>query len=977
MYFFSRFLTGGYRLAGRRTALLTGLAACALLTTQAQQVARAQAAGEPSDELKEIVVTGSRIARPELAVPTPTTVIGAELIDARGITNIIDLVDEFPQIGDGFNNTNTSFSFGNVGLNQLNLRNLGVNRTLSLIDGRRRVGTPNDANFLALDVGNIPTALIDRVEIQTGGSAAVYGADAVAGVVNFILKKDFEGVQFQAQYGTDEPGDYNDTTFSMTLGGNFDRGNAVFNVTHLENTRLLLADRGLDVGDYLVSNPANTGPNDGIPARVRLKDALTVFFGIPTITTFSSALGGYAIFDPTLDNFRAFNASNSPRGVIDGFASLGPDGGHPQAFDSRIVPLRRTSAYAKLDYDLTDSVRFVNELMFTDSTSTDRIGPVFDVFSTFVATDNPFMPAAVRQQLIAGGEAGVSISRQHDEFGPRGADINRNFWSFTTGLEGEIASKYQWSVYGGYGKTNTRNSNLNDRLDANWSDAIDAIADPVTGQPVCRDAAARARGCVPVDVFGVGTISQAALDYVRVREHTSVTDTAQKLAQAIVTGPLFELPAGDLKFALGAEYREDELNFRPSFVWEQALGFFASQFSPVEASSSVREAYAELLVPILKDRPFAKSLDVEGAWRYSDYERAGGVDTYKLGLSWAPVADIRFRATKSGTVRAPALAELFDPGSRGAQGLSDPCDPLLLDSGTAQRRANCLALGLDPVNFDPNTRRVTTLVFTTGNPDLDVEEANTLTAGLVFQPRWVPNLTIAADWYDIDLRGGIARIGAQQTIDNCVDLPSIDNQFCGFTTRDATGNIDEVKDSYVNASGFRVKGIDFEVSYAASLNALHTGDSDWGSVRARLVGTHQITNAFIDRNIATGVSTTFDRAGEYDNPEWRALLNLGYRRGSVAANWYVRWIDSTVTSNSVLDPAEDLGPLYHVPSVTYHDASFAWDSPWNVKLSLGVNNVFDEGPRNHPFTSSGRLALDDVLGRFFYVRVTAGFAGSN
>lgn len=231
-----------------------------LSIAQPAQVSLAQEGADAAAEISEVVVTGSRIARPEFAVPTPTTVIGSDLIDARGITNIIDLVNEFPQIGNGLNNTNTSFSFGNVGLNQLNLRNLGVNRTLALIDGRRRVGTPNDANFLALDVGNIPAALIDRVEIQTGGSAAVYGADAVAGVVNFIFKKDFEGIQFQGQYGADERGDYNDTSFSVTLGGNFGRGNAVLNVTHLENTRLTMADRGLDVGDYLVSNPANRVP---------------------------------------------------------------------------------------------------------------------------------------------------------------------------------------------------------------------------------------------------------------------------------------------------------------------------------------------------------------------------------------------------------------------------------------------------------------------------------------------------------------------------------------------------------------------------------------------------------------------------------------------------------------------------------------------------------------------------------------------
>lgn len=933
---------------------------------------------QPDDEedrkLEEIVVTGSRITRTGFDAAGPTTVIDDSMLELGGVTNLVDALNELPQIANGNFNTNTSFSFGNVGLNQIDLRELGVRRTLTLINGRRRVGTPDDSNFLAFDLGNIPPSLIDRVEVLTGGTAAIYGADAVAGVVNIILKDDFEGIEIGGQFGADERGDYEDSSYYLTLGSNYDRGNFVFNISHAESGRLLRRDRGVDVSDRFVSNPENTGPDDGIPSRIRVDDTLSVFFGIPTITTFSSALGGTVIFDPDLNDFRLFDASNSPRGIIDGSVSLGPDGGRARFFDTRIAPLRRNTAYVKTDYDLTENITLFGELMYAESEASDVIGPVFDVFSTFVSTDNPFMPDAVRQRLVAGGESGIFISREHREFGTRGADLDRNFFATALGLEGKFENGWAWSATVERGETNTRNTNLNDRLDANWFEAIDAIADPATGEPICRDSDARDRGCVPVNVFGIGTISDAALDYVRVEEHTTETDTVQTLAQAVLTGDLFELPAGTAKFAVGAEYREDELDFRPSFVWEEALGFFASQFSPVRETNDVTEGFAEVLVPVLSDLPGVESLELEAAYRYSDYQRAGGVDTWKAGLVWSPVEDIRFRSTAAATVRAPALGELFDPGSRGAFGLSDPCDPLLLESGSNFRRANCIALGLDPVTFDPNTRRVTTLVFTTGNPELDVEEADTLTIGVVLQPRWVPEFRLAVDYYDIDLTGGISRIGPQQTLNNCVDLPSLDNQFCDFVDRDATGNIREVRDSYINVSGFRVRGIDFEASYIAQLDELFGSDRNWGNISVGLLGSRLSTNAFIDRDLVTGEETEFEGAGQSDLPEWRVNLNLRYQRGALDANWQTRYINSTVTNNEVEDPQEDLGEHYFVPSVTYHDMSLGYDTPWwNTHFRLGVNNVFDEGPRDHPFTSPGFLALDDIIGRFYYVRVSANF----
>lgn len=926
----------------------------------------AQETDEAAAETSAIVVTGSRIARTGIDAPTPTVSVGAEDIESGGVTNVVDLLNELPQISTGLSNANTSFSFGNVGLNQIDLRNLGVRRTLTLVDGRRRAGTPDDSNFLAFDLSNIPTALIQRVEVQTGGTSAVYGADAVAGVVNIILRDDFEGMEAFGQYGITGEGDYHTATYGVTVGANYDRGNAVLHVSRSENGLITRGERDQAFPFAFVSNPANTGPDDGIPARIPRDDLRFAYFGLPNLTSYlpfgSNGAWTDVIFDPALQTFRPLAAG--PDGVIDGTYSAGEGG--TQAADTRVAPLKRTNIYAKADYDLTNDLTFFTEAMFSDTKAVDRIGAVFDSWSTFVSIDNPFMPEAVRQGLIAAGEDSFGYAREHAEFGMRTSKIHRQYYSVSAGFEGTIADNWNWSVVGDYGQSSTSNRQLNDRIDERWFAASDAIRDPITGQIVCRSAEARAAGCVPVNVFGQGTISQAAVDWISA-DHTSVTDTSQFLAQALVAGDLFELPAGAVKVSAGAEYRKESLDFKPSYVWEHATGFFASQFSPVDESNDVREAFAEVLVPVLRDQPFAHSLELEGAYRVSDYQRAGTVDSWKLAGSWAPVRDVRFRVTKAKAVRAPSLGELFDPGSRGATGLVDPCDPLALDAGSSSRRDNCLALGLDPVTFDPNTRRMTTLLFTTGNPNLDVEEGDTWTAGVVVAPRWIPGLSFSADWYRIKLDGGIARIGAQQTADNCVDLPSLDNQFCDFVTRGPGGDIIEVKDSYVNASSFEVEGIDFELAYRARLSDLFGGDGDLGSLSLRGLASYLKDNIFVDRDLVTGEETAFDDAGEADNPKFRAVLNATYLNGPFRLSWQSRYVDGTVTNNDLADPAEDVGEFYHIPSVWYHDMSIGYDGIENLSLYGGVNNLFDTGPRYHPFTYRGTSAYDDVVGRFFYV----------
>jgi iron complex outermembrane recepter protein len=965
-----RAITGRW---GRRV-LAAGVSLGAIGAPMATLAQSAAPVGDEPAEVDEIVVTGSRLQRSGLDAPTPTMAMTAETIEAKGITNIAEILNEMPQVATGLSNANTSYSFGNIGLNQVNLRNLGVRRTLTMVDGRRRAGTPDDSNFLAFDLGNIPAALVKRVEVQTGGTSAVYGADAVAGVVNLILKDDFDGFEANVQYGSDEGGDYDTLTYGLTAGVNYERGNAVLHVSRTESGGLTRGDRGLGTAYRFVSNPANTGPADGIPARIPMRDLRYAYFALGTPTSYlpfgENGAWTDVIFDSATQTFRPLKAGE--RGVIDGSYST-EEGGNQNA-DTLVAPLERTNVYAKADYRLTDKLKVFTEAVFADITARDRISAVFDSWSGAVSIDNPFMPTAVRNGLVAAGEDSMQYARSHDEFGMRGTDMNRKYYSIAAGLEGEFGETWKWSTVFEYGKSQTTNRNLNDRIDGRWFEALDAIRDPSSGDIVCRSVEARARGCVPVNIFGQDTISAEAIDYIRA-DHTSTTDTSQTLIQGLIAGDLFQLPAGAVKVSAGAEYRKDEIDFRPSYVWENALGFFASQFSPIQKSNDVREAFAEVLVPLVRDKPFVHSLEIEGAYRLSDYERAGSVDSWKLAGSWAPIPDIRFRLTKATAVRAPSLGEMFNPGSRGAAGLSDPCDPNLLDSGTENRRKNCLALGFDPVTWDPNTRRMTTLVFSTGNPDLDVEEADTMTVGAVVRPRFLPGFAFSTDYYKIKLDGGISRIGAQQTVDNCVDLPSLDNQFCGMLTRRPDGNLYEVLDSYINVASFEVEGVDFEATYHAELADLLRRDGDLGRISLQGVASYLKHNIFIDRDVATGDETAFDYAGEAANPKWRGMLNATYYRGPIQVNWSSRFVDETVTNNRLPNPAEDIGSYYNIPSVWYHDLSVAVDTPMDVRFTAGIRNLFNEGPRDHPSTARGNLGMDDLIGRFFFLGAKWRFGG--
>lgn len=926
-----------------------------------------------SDKLEEIVVTGSRIRRSPGDTPTPTTMLQAEAIEFSGALNVLDLLLETPQVGNAsLSNDNTSFSFANAGLNAAALRNLGERRTLTLIDGRRAIGTTDDQNFFAFDASTVPTEIIERVEIITGGASAVYGADAVAGVINFIFKDSYEGLRARVYGGLSGDDDSESFRASITGGFNFagDRANVVFAAERSDQEGFFFRERDNAGGSVrFIGNPANTGPDDGIPDQIAATGLRFARFGIPSTTVeflgrnldgTPSNVNNIFSFGPNGDTFLAVPGEE----LIDGFLTRNPFGGPPGFTDRAVVPIERTNLFARLRYNLTDRTTLKATTRLSRTEAQDSIGPVFAIVSGLdaVSADNPFVPAGLRT-ILDGDPATpdddigtVFFSRQFNDFGPRGSDITRDFYSLSLGLEGSFANDWTWDVYGQWGGTDTEVVNLNDRLDARYVQALDAVVDPASGEIVCRD---QSNGCVPLNPFvPAGEIPQSVADFMVV-DHTTRNTTTQFLLSANVSGDIVELPAGALRFAAGAEFREDKLDFRPSSVWENAEGFFASQFSPVDESTNVAEAYLEVLIPVVKNVPGIQQLDFDAAVRRADYENSGQNTSWKTGLSWRIVEDVRLRGVLSRAVRAPSLGELFNPGSRGAQGLDDPCDALEVTANPT-RQANCAALGIPP-DFVAATRSVTTLVFSTGNESLDVETADTLTAGIVLTPRFLDDFELTVDYYDIDLVDGITRFGAQRTLDLCVDLPTIDNNFCSQVDRGPDLNIAEVRDTFINASGFRVRGIDIGGAYELPTEKMGIP----GRLRIGVVAS-KLNDLKFTEVAADDGAETFENAGETFDPEWRATVDLTYQTESFTGNWQSRYISSQLNNNE--DSPEFRSPT-EVPSVWYHDLYGSYQLTDAFRLSGGLRNVFDKEPPLHPFTASGNN-LYPLTGRYFYFQLT-------
>lgn len=942
---------------------------------------RAQEEAPDSDADKEIVVTGTRISRPELDFANPVTTVSADTIEQSGRTNLADLLQQSPALLGSLTGDLTAGSnpnFGEAGLNLLNLRNLGTDRTLVLVDGRRHVS--GLAGSAAVDVDAIPTDLVESVDVLTGGASAIYGADGVSGVVNFRLKHNLDGVTIRAQSGISKYGDGGNRFVSATWGRNFagERGNVAIAYEYDAD------DRVPDQNRYYLRNPQSGAlyrnqadlrddPNvpDNIPYfNVRYADSSP----LGAVDTNFDA-GGRADFTGDGNIYDRGMILKQSGGYTVGGSSTPVDGYQGDLFPE----LERHLVNVLGHYDVSDAFTVFAEGKYVRTHTYTVSQPTFD-FYLFQTPDNPFMPQAIRDAIRPGRAAiyfddpdtpdGVLVTRDNFDLGVNAEDDIRETLRGVIGARGRISDHAKYEVSAVYGETSSRIVARNNRQTAQWLAAIDVVTDPATGRPVCRssldpNAPAELAGCVPYNIYGSHVQDPAAIAFINTdsvsRSKVTQTDVTASIAGDF--GAVFELPGGPVGFAIGAEYRREYSNFVPDaaiaagLTWQGAI-------QPATGSFDVKEVFAELNAPILKDVAFAKLLSFGAAIRYSDYSTIGGATTWKVDGVYAPIRDISFRGTYSQAVRAPNIAELFSPSSSTFNFIEDPCDTQFLNNGTGFRVANCTtlltALGINPKTFSPSSTpqaSVFTEGLSRGNPDLTEETAKTWTAGVVLRPRFLPTFSISADWYDIRIENAVNTAEAQDLAQLCVDQPTLANGFCPNIVRDPkTGYITSFTVQPQNVAAFRTAGLDLSLAYRLKTAKL-------GTFALAINGNYLDRLEFV---ASPGAAITSERGQTYA-PKYSATLDLTWTKGPLTLNYGVNWFSKTnrFTDEEIAgDPDSAAGRYLKAKAKWEHDIQAEIEVSDQFSFYAGVNNLFDQLP-DFGYSSYPVSAL----GRFFYAGV--------
>lgn len=936
-------------------ALYSG--AAMLLAMSAVTVAQGQEAASAEET---VIVTGSRILGSNLESPSPIQTVTAEDIQSSGVPNIQNLLVKSPVFGTPISRTNSNFQTSSVGVATIDLRNLGTSRTLVLVDGRRFVaGIPGES---AVDLNTIPASFIARVDVLTGGVSSIYGSDAIAGVVNIIYKKDFQGVNFDAQYGESAKGDGAERQLGATFGVSSadGRGNLMGYLGYTDQGAVYSRDRNRSAVDqlslaYLTGDPADM---------------------------FTPYRPFYSSYAPQ----GRFITTNGPAGGITYDASgnvipwdtngdvTAATGFNRSAFRTIAVPIERYLFAGRGSYEFVDGHRAFFEGTYASSQAVSVLEPyplgAEDIYPATggqvpaeflvngVLVRNPVVPDVVFNTATDTDGDGLRdyyFTRRMAEAGNRGNVADRDTFRVVGGLEGELfGGGWHYDAYYAYGQTKEAQTSSGQVNVLNFRNALEAIPDAgdldgdgnVT-EAICRDANARAQGCVPVSVFGFNAISPAAFDYIKA-PGLLATFTQQKVAGLNVTGNLFDLPAGPLGVAVGAEYRKEYS--RSEFDPLQQAGLNAGNAIPrTEGEFDVTEGYLELRVPLLAERPLFDQLDLNGAVRFADYSTVGSVVSWNGGLEWSPIPSLRFRAIRALATRAPNINELYSPPSQDfPTGLQDPCVGVTATS-TGRFDAACRAAPGVNANIAANgsfTLNQSDIQgvsgYNRGNKDLSEEEGDSWTIGVVIKPSDIPVLEdfgFTIDYYRIDIKDAIVSTPRQFILDQCY---SGNAAFCQFITRrpaavgaNSAGSLEFIDTGPTNSGGEFAEGIDLTVSYARDIGP--------GTFRGRLAYTHVLDQY----RVPLPGEPKDNIAGEAEDgliaPEDRAVLNLGYNVGKFGGTLTTTYIGKVSLDDQFLNqfgPNLDVG----VGSKTYVDAQLTYSPTENYQVFIGGNNLLDEQP---------------------------------
>ncbi|RYV03382.1 TonB-dependent receptor [Shewanella sp. OPT22] len=915
---------------------------------------------ENSENYERITVTGSRILREGVESPSPVTVITGEDLVNTGALSIGEVLNELPALANTYSLANSGRFIGTAGLNILDLRNMGTDRTLVLVNGKRHVSSA--AGSAAVDTNTIPSVWIDRVEIITGGASAVYGADAVTGVVNFILKENIEGldVSFTRGFADDNP--YNNGKYTFSYGTNFDdgNGNIAVAVEYSEQDRLKASDRKITSESLrtLVNfdkdpDPARANDIDN-PDEILYRNA--GLWSINNAGVYTGA-GGYT-FNPD-GSFRPLYLGDR----VDGISCVDCESFNLRDFTELTPSFDRVNVNVKGHYDFNDEHQGYFSAKFVRVDAEDHGQPAFFHFNNrnVIKRENPFIHDSLATFMDDNELDTIRINRFTTDFGQRIEEDRRDTKRFVIGGKGLIGADWEYDISAIYGVTDHTRANLNNLVYANYGYALDAIDDG-NGNAVCRDEEARANGCQPLNIFGFGAPSQEAIDYINVTSVGSSKIEQTVFSANFTNSTLFELPAGDLGFATGVEYRKEESktiepeNARGGATFFNALGEDQGEFS-------VREIYAELSVPLLSQLPGIESLNFDTAVRYADYSTIGDATSWKVGLDWDVGYGLRFRSTYSEALRAPNIGELFGAASATFPNIDDVCKSSELDklADASTRRANCAALGV-PAGFNSDYDAASVNGLQSGNPDLNEEESESLTVGAVYAPEFLENASVTVDYWSIELTDAISSVGWQDIIDRCVDSKTgIDNIYCALITRDSSGEISQIRRRVLNVTRQEASGIDFDFAHSAEIFG--------GDLSTNLIGTYLIERKSYP--FQENPSDFTENAGTTGEAKWQANLSLSYSKDNWFGSWKTRYLDrvSLYTEQELeLNPNPRDITEYASYFITDVTAGYKFDS--GITWKVGVDNLFDKDlPFGTTGTGAGSASYDNI-GRFFYTTLS-------
>ncbi|NMH64421.1 TonB-dependent receptor [Shewanella salipaludis] len=936
-----------------RFALIGGAAAA--LT------APAAFAAEDGAKVERIEVTGSRIKRADMEGANPVQLITREDLVEAGISNIGDILQEIPAVAGAA--TNTAINNGGSGAVRVSLRGLGSNRTLVLINGRRLVNSGTGADASA-DLSTIPVAVIKRVEVLKDGASAVYGSDAVAGVVNIITRNDFEGFEANVSYdGSTENWDGETKTVDMTMGFNSEKGNAVISAYFTEQTEQMSGDRSWS--EFELDLDSETGEfNKGGSSATPWGRYLGFDADVDGCSSFThGAANGPGQFDPT--------QFSNPTGY-DCYA--GKDNYNYAPGNYHLTPQERYGFFAAGDYEIADGVRFFSELSFNRRTSKTKLAPIplaplafFGWEDATYSADNYY-----NQQFGPKDASGNSVDiadwrRRIVETGGRDSTFGVDTVRGVFGINGEFADSWGYEVSYVYGSNRSFTNAAGGVNFEKVSAAVGPSFMNADGQVVCGTVDAPIADCVSLNTFGIpGTdsqISQEMLDYISFEAH-DLGENTQSVLSASVFGDVFDLPAGPIGMVFGAEHREEYGADLPDALI--ALGITSgSSRQSTEGEYTVDELYTEMNFPLLSGVVGAESLEIDGALRYSDYDNFGETTNYKLGLRWMPFDGLMVRSTVSTAFRAPSTSDLFLGNTDNSPTVKDKC--------ATNPTAFCIADGVPAAGFEPIGDQLSSTLG--GNKNLTPEEADTFTVGIVYSPDFIDGLSMTVDYWDIQLDNAITTIGEQLILDKCATEGVFCDKITRYTSGALAGNSKDIDNRNVNVGGVKSQGYDF--------NAQYSMDTQIGSLSFNLdttyYQTYDITQA--DGSVVENAGWFRRNGGDGNFPEWKTNFSVQLTNDDWSASWKVRYIGEVLepfdADNSDEDQSPDLSDLSDnrtIDSQVIHDARFTYYFN-NVSATLGVSNVFDEDP---PYADTGFNDNTDprtysTTGRHLYVGVGVKF----